>query len=199
MAERARHDWVVRLTHWVGAAALICMILSGWAIYNASPILPFIFPRWATLGGWLAAGIAWHLAAMWVLMADGLVYLAWGFGSGHFRRDFWPIQGRALAADFGAALRLRLRHRGGAYNTVQRAFYVGVLFAIWLAILTGFSIWKPVQFGWLTWLFGGYDLARRLHFVAMTLIVAFLVVHVALVAIVPSTLPSMIFGRRRRA
>ncbi len=66
------HPAIVRLTHWVGAAALICMILSGWSIYNASPILPFTFPAWAGLGGWLAGGIAWHISAMWVLRADGL-------------------------------------------------------------------------------------------------------------------------------
>ena len=60
---RAARPLVVRLTHWVGAFALGCMILSGWQIYNASPLLPFVFPARVTLGGWLAAGIAWHLAA----------------------------------------------------------------------------------------------------------------------------------------
>ena len=48
------------------------MILSGWAIYNVSPSLPFTFPCWMTLGGWLAGGIAWHISAMWVMFMDGL-------------------------------------------------------------------------------------------------------------------------------
>ena len=52
------HPLIVRLMHWIGAFAIICMILSGWQIYNASPILPFVFPRWMTLGGWLGGGIA---------------------------------------------------------------------------------------------------------------------------------------------
>lgn len=199
MAERVTHHWVVRVTHAVGAAAMICMILSGWAIYNASPILPFAFPRWATLGGWLAAGIAWHLAAMWVLMIDGIVYLAWGFASGHFRRDVWPVSAGELRRDLAAAARLRLAHRPGVYNAVQRAFYLFVLGAVVLAILTGLSIWKPVQLGWLTWVFGGYDVARRIHFACMAGIVVFLIVHLALVAIVPSTVPGMIFGQRVRA
>ncbi len=196
--EEVRHHWVVRVTHATGAAAMICMMLSGWAIYNASPILPFVFPRGVTLGGWLAGGIAWHLAAMWVLIASGVVYLVFGFASGHFRRDFWPIGWAAVRRDLGAALQFKLAH-GGVYNAVQRVFYVIVLLAASLAVLSGFAIWKPVQLGWITWLLGGYDVARRVHFACMVVIAAFLVVHLALVAIVPRTLPGMIFGRVRRA
>lgn len=191
------HDPVVRITHWVGAAAMICMILSGWQIYNASPILPFRFPAAVTLGGWLGAGIAWHIAAMWVLMASGLVYVAWSLASGHFRRDFLPITPAGVVRDLGAALRFRLVHRLGEYNFVQRLLYAAVVVLGLLAVLTGLSIWKPVQLGALTWVFGGYDVARRLHFIAMTGIVGFLIIHVTLVALVPATLVSMITGGRR--
>ena len=79
---------------------------------------------------------------------------------------------------------------------MQRLLYVLVTVAAVFAVLTGLSIWKPVQLGWLTWVFGGYDIARRIHFALMSSIVAFLVVHVALVALVPSTLVSMITGGR---
>jgi thiosulfate reductase cytochrome b subunit len=176
---------------------MICMILSGWQIYDASPILPFVFPRAVTLGGWLAGGIAWHIAAMWVLMADGLVYLAWGFLSGHFARDWLPISASGLRQDFRAALGLRLAHQFGRYNAVQRLLYCLVTAASVLAVLTGLSIWKPVQLGALTWTFGGYDVARRIHFALMCSIVGFLLVHVALVAIVPATLRAMITGGPR--
>jgi len=185
---------VVRLTHWIGAAAMICMILSGWQIYNAAPILPFTFPPLVTLGGWLGAGIAWHIAAMWVLMADGLVYLAWGLASGHFRRDLLPLSPAAFVRDFTAALRLRLRHDTAQYNAVQKALYAFVILAAMLAVLSGLSIWKPVQLQWLTALFGGYDAARVVHFCLMSAITAFLVVHVALVALVPATLRRMTLG-----
>ncbi len=197
MATYARaHPAIVRITHWVGAAAMIVMILSGWAIYNASPILPFVIPPAWTLGGWLGAGIAWHISAMWVLVADGAVYLAWGLASGHFRRHFLPLQPGAVLRELGAALRFRLRHKMGTYNAVQRLLYVLVVVAAVLAVLTGLSIWKPVQLGWLTWVFGGYDLARRIHFALMSSIVAFLVVHVALVMLVPATLVGMVTGGR---
>jgi thiosulfate reductase cytochrome b subunit len=195
-ATRPAHPVIVRITHWVGAAAMIVMILSGWAIYNASPILPFLIPSGLTLGGWLGAGIAWHISAMWVLMADGLVYLAWGFGSGHFRRDLWPVSAGAVGRDLKAALTFRLSHRLGHYNAVQKLLYLLVITAGVLAVLSGLSIWKPVQLGSLTWMFGGYDVARRIHFALMSTIVAFLVVHVVLVALVPSTLVSMITGGR---
>ncbi len=176
---------------------MIAMILSGWAIYNASPILPFVFPPWMTLGGWLGGGIAWHIAAMWVLMADGLIYLVWGLASGHFRRDFLPLSARGVARDFWAALTLRLVHRQGSYNAVQRLLYVLVL-----APRAG-GAERPVDLEAgaarrLTWLFGGYDIARRIHFALMSCIVAFLIVHVVLVALVPSTLVSMITGGAHR-
>ncbi|MCQ8279291.1 cytochrome b/b6 domain-containing protein [Acetobacteraceae bacterium KSS8] len=172
------------------------MIMSGWQIYNASPILPFLFPSWATLGGWLGGGIAWHFAAMWVLFCAGLVYLIYGIASGHLRRDIAPVGPRSVARDLFAALRFRLAHSPGHYNAVQRLLYAGVLLVAVFTVLTGLSIWKPVQLGWLTWLFGGYDLARRIHFACMALIVGFLVIHIALVLIVPRTLWHMIAGGR---
>jgi thiosulfate reductase cytochrome b subunit len=58
-------------------------------------------------------------------------------------------------------------------------------------------LWKPVQFDAVASLFGGYEVMRRVHFVAMSGIVAFVVVHLALVMLVPRTLPTMITGRAR--
>ena len=96
--------------------------------------------------------------------------------------------------DFSAALRGRLGHRLGEYNAVQKVFYWGVLAAILVTILSGLSIWKPVQLQYLTWLFGGYEIARVVHFCGMAAIVGFLVVHLALTLLVPKTLVAMIFG-----
>ena len=190
------HPLIVRVTHWIGAVAMLCMITSGWQIYNASPILPFVFPAWATLGGWLGGALNWHFAAMWVLAGSGLVYLVYGLASGHLRRDIRPAGPRAVWRDMIAALTFRLAHREGHYNAVQRLLYAGVLLVALLTVASGVSIWKPVQFGWITWSLGGYDIARRIHFALMSLIVGFLLVHLALVTLVPSTLRSMITGGR---
>jgi thiosulfate reductase cytochrome b subunit len=189
---RPAHPLPVRIMHWIGATAVICMILSGWTIYNASPSLPFSFPPWTTLGGWLAAGIAWHLSAMWVLFADGVAYLSYAILSGHFRRDIRPVGPKAVLRDLGEAVRFRLDHRLGHYNAVQRLLYTGVIVVICLSVVTGLAIWKPVQLGWLTALFGGYPVARLIHLAMMTLIVGFLVIHLALVVLFPRTFISML-------
>ncbi len=191
-APRPAHPLAVRLLHWVGAAAVMGMMLSGWAIYDASPSLPFTFPAWVTLGGWLAGGIAWHLSLMWVLFADGLAYLLYGALSGHFRRHLCPLGLAALRRDLTAALTGRLGHRLGHYNAVQRLLYSGVIFTLCLAVATGLAIWKPVQFAPLTDFFGGYPLARHLHLAAMIAIALFLVVHLIMVALFPRTLVAMI-------
>ena len=201
------HPLTVRVTHWLNALAMIIMIMSGWRIYNSDPILPLSFPVWLTLGGsyegsvdihnedGLAGALQWHFAGMWLLAINGAIYLAYGLLSGHFRHAFFPVGPAAVLRDTLAALQFRLPHRLGAYNAVQKTLYLGVLTAGVVMVLSGLAIWKPGQFQELTWLFGGFDVARVIHFLGMAAIVAFLIVHVALVVIVPKTLPPMITGR----
>jgi thiosulfate reductase cytochrome b subunit len=189
------HPLIVRVTHWINALAIICMIMSGLRIYNASPLFDFRFPDWMTLGGWLAGALAWHFAAMWLLMLNGLIYLVYGFASGHFRHALLPLYPRDILRDVGAALRFRLSHVLGRYNAVQRIMYAGVIVLIILIVLSGFVMWKPVQLHWFGWLLGDYEGARLIHFFAMAGIVLFIFVHLVLVMIVPSTLKPMITGR----
>jgi thiosulfate reductase cytochrome b subunit len=201
-----RHSALVRIAHWSQALAVLIMIFSGWRIYDNVPILPFMFPYWMTIGGdkyvatttgndWgTGNAIAWHFAGMWLLAASFLLYVLNGVVTGHFRRDFLPVGPKSFLRDFVAAATFRLEHRLGAYNAVQKAFYWGVLFAITMMIASGLAIWKPVQLGWLTWLFGGFATARVVHFVFMVAIVGFILVHVALVALVPKTLVAMTLG-----
>ena len=189
------HPLAVRVMHWLNAVAMVCMIMSGWLIYDASPLFGFSFPRWATLGGWLGGAIAWHFAAMWLLVANGAAYIAWGLAKRHFARRFLPITGRALWQDTRDALGFRLRHTLGVYNSVQRLLYLVTLLLGVAAVVSGLALWKPVQLQALTGALGGYEAARRVHFLAMSGIVGFLVVHVALVALVPSTLVAMVTGR----
>jgi thiosulfate reductase cytochrome b subunit len=192
------HPAWVRITHWINAAAVLVMIGSGWEIYNASPLPLFRFelPKSITLGGWLAGALAWHFAAMWVLVVNGAIYLSLGLATGRFRARLLPIRPREVLRDLAAALRGRLGHEDLAvYNAVQRLLYLGVICAGVVIVLSGLSIWKPVQFQTLTTLFGGYDRARYVHFFAMSTIVAFLAVHIVLALIVPRSLRAMITGR----
>lgn len=194
-ARRLIHPLVVRITHWINAFAMICMIASGWRIYNASPLFDFTFPNSLTLGGWLAGALAWHFAAMWLLVINGLAYLIYGLASGHLRRRLLPLTPRMIGEDAQAALELRLVHSPGRYNAIQKLAYIGVGLTGILVVASGLAIWKPVQFQLLTALFGGYDIARIVHFAAMAGIVLFVLIHLALVALVPATLGPMITGR----
>jgi thiosulfate reductase cytochrome b subunit len=190
------HPVWVRVTHWINALAMLIMIGSGWQIYNASPLFGFTFSRHITLGGWLGGALLWHFAAMWILMLNGLVYLILGFASGRFRRKLIPIWPSDVLRDLFAALRGRLAHEDlSTYNAVQKLLYAGILVAGVTIVLSGLSIWKPVQLQWLTDFFGGYDTARYVHFAAMAVIVAFLVVHVSLAVLVPKSLRAMVVGR----
>jgi thiosulfate reductase cytochrome b subunit len=190
------HPVWVRVCHWINAAAILVMIGSGWQIYNASPLFDFTFPRQIALGNWLAGAIMWHFAAMWVLVVNGIVYLALGFATGRFRRKLVPIDPREVVGDIKAALTFKLAHDDLAhYNAIQKLLYIGVILCGVIIVLSGLAIWKPVQFQELTALFGGYDVARYIHFFAMAAIVAFLVVHVTLALIVPRSLRAMIAGR----
>ncbi|NDL63463.1 cytochrome b/b6 domain-containing protein [Acerihabitans arboris] len=193
------HRAPVRIMHWLNVPILCAMLMSGWGIYNASPIFPALtFPTALTLGGWLGGSIAWHLAVMWALAANGLLYILWGLFSGHFRRDFLPLTPRSALRDVKLALTFRLEHRLGRYNAIQKAFYWFALLCGLLLVLSGLSIWKPVQLYPLVALFGGFDRARYVHFFAMGGIVMFAVVHVAMVVTVPSTFLPMITGYIRR-
>ena len=187
----------VRVVHWINAVAMILMIMSGWQIYNASPLFEgFTFAKSITLGGWLGGALLWHFAAMWILMVNGLIYLALGFATGRFRRKLLPITPGGVIADTKAALTFKLSHEDlSKYNSVQKLLYAGIIVVGVLIVLSGLSIWKPVQLQWLTALFGGYDAARYVHFFCMAAIVAFIVVHVALALIVPKSLRAMIIGR----
>ncbi len=191
----AIHPAWVRVTHWVNALAILMMVGSGWQIYNASPLFPFVFPQAITLGGWLAGALLWHFAAMWLFVLNGLVYVTLGIATGRFRRKLLPIRPGDVIADASAALHGRLSHDDlSVYNGVQKLLYLGVLIAGVVIVLSGLSIWKPVQVQELTALFGGYDFARYVHFTAMATIVGFVIIHVIMAFVVPKSLRAMVTG-----
>jgi thiosulfate reductase cytochrome b subunit len=190
------HPVLVRVTHWVNAFAILIMVASGWRIYNASPLFSFRFPGELTLGGWLAGALQWHFAAMWLLAINGTIYLVYGIVSGHLRRKLLPLTPAAVFRDVRNALRGRLAHDDlSVYNAAQRAAYLSAIVILLVLVASGLVVWKPVQFQTLGVLMGDYEGARLLHFFAMAALVLFVVVHVAMVLLVPRTLPSMFTGR----
>jgi len=186
----------LRITHWLNALGVVLMLMSGWRVYNASPLYHFNFPDGITLGGGRGGALLWHFAAMWIVFVNGLLYLFANVVSRRLFGKFFPVSPRAFAADVAAALRGRLSHDDLAtYNAVQRAAYLFVMLDLGVLVLSGLVLWKSVQFPFLRDLIGGYEVARRVHFFAMAGLVAFLVVHVVMTLLVPRTLVAMIRGR----
>ena len=204
-----RHHGLVRLAHWLNAIVLLGMIASGLQIYMAfrhfgprgepypNPLDGRSLPEWARLGGWLAGGLNWHFALAWPFVITGLVYLGFLAASGEWR----PLLFRPR--DVGPAIRmqlyyLRLRPEHppqGKHNALQKGAYTFIVLLGALSALTGFAIYKPVQLGWLTSLFGGYELARYWHFWTVWIFVGFTLLHVGLVFLVdPPSLRAMITG-----
>ena len=211
MAQTVRvHPLFVRVTHWINAIAILLMIGSGWHIYNNHPIIDFHFPRWAVLGGdpeltyklnkdvGFGNALLWHFSAMWIFFLNGIAALIYGFATGRLQSRWLPIRPSEVWHDFREALRFHLAHDDPRiYNAVQKLSYVGVLLAALLVFASGLAIWKPVQFWWLTALFYDFQGARLAHFIAMSLIVLFLLVHVTLAFLVPKTIVAMVTGSAR--
>jgi thiosulfate reductase cytochrome b subunit len=191
------HPIWLRITHWLNAFAALIMMFSGWRIYDASPVFRnIVIPPSITLGGWLGGALQWHFAAMWLLVFNGIVYLALNLASGRFRTKFFPLSPRAVLRDLFAALTGKLSHADlRHYNAVKKLAYLFVVVDLTVLVLSGLAIWKSVQFPLLRELMGGYDRARIVHFCAMALMAAFVIVHVAMVALVPRSLLTMLRGR----
>ena len=195
------HPAIVRVTHWINAAAMIVMIMSGWKIYNDEVIFGALyFPESIVLGIWAQHALQWHFLGMWILALNGLVYLGYGIASGRFRRLLLPLRPGEVIRDALAAARFRLVHADlTVYNAVQKLLYLGIMLVIVLQVVTGVAIWKPVQFAGIIDLLGGFQGARLAHFVGMAAIVGFLLVHVALAMLVPRTILAMLTGGSRLA
>jgi thiosulfate reductase cytochrome b subunit len=206
-----RHHWIVRLTHWIAVAAIMIMVGSGLRIFNAYPAFarrgetfccyPFEhepIPAWLTFGGWLGGARHWHFAMMWVLVLDGLAYMAFIYLHGEWR-DLVPRRGdlRDTIQMIRFYLFLRRDHpHQGKHNALQKSAYYAMPWLGVVLVLTGLAIWKPVELSPLTAVFGGFIWARYWHFMAMTALVILAVGHVFMVfAVDPYSIPSMITGR----
>jgi len=193
---RKLHPAPIRIMHWINALAMFVMIGSGWKIYDDDVIFGWLhIPEALTIGRWAQHGLQWHFFGMWMFVINGLAYVVYGFASGRFRRMLVPIYWSELLAEIKDALRLRLSHDDlTRYNAVQKLLYIGVIGVGFLTVISGLALWKPVQFSELFALFGSFQNVRLVHFLCMTAIVLFVLVHVALALLVPRTLLAMITG-----
>jgi thiosulfate reductase cytochrome b subunit len=193
---RKLHPLPLRIMHWINAVVIFIMIGSGWKIYNDEVIFGWLhFPEWLTIGKWAQHGLQWHFTGMWIFVLNGLCYLVYGLATGRFRRMLLPVYWSDVLQTVRETLRLHLAHDDlTKYNAVQKLLYIGVICIGIMIFISGLAIWKPVQFSELLSLFSNLQNARLVHFLCMSAIVGFVVVHVVLALLVPRTLVSMMTG-----
>lgn len=201
------HPWWLRAIHWCNAAAIVLLIMSGWRIYDATNFLHILtrdshgnlvrgIPRNWTLGGWLGGALQWHFAAMWILFGTTLLYLIMVTVTKRFTRQFLPVSIPGIFRDLLATFTGKLSHADlRHYNFVQKAAYLFAMLDIIVLICSGLVLFKSVQFPILRTLLGGYETARYIHFIAMLLLVGFILVHVVMALLVPKTIKAMLWGR----
>ena len=172
------HPLWLRCCHWINAVTVAGMICSGWRIYNASPLFSFNYPAALTLGGWLGGALLWHFALMWILLINATIYLTLGICSGRFRSKFFPLSWTSLKKSLyaGTVWKAASYEYAGIQYGAKVAYILIILDGAAL-LLSGLVLWKPVQFSLLTILFGGYDTARYIHFLCMSIMVLFIIIH----------------------
>jgi thiosulfate reductase cytochrome b subunit len=212
------HSGIVRTTHWLVVLGFVGLIVSGTAILIAHPRFywgetgTYSSPAWLDLRldpvydhtGW---GRALHFLSAWVFAASGLVYIAGGLVSGHFRADLLPQKTELSSSAVASALRLGFRKRGEhaatrRYNVVQKLSYLVVVFALCpVMVWTGLAMSPALtaQYPVLAATFGGHQSARTVHFLVADLLVLFLVVHVTMLVLVGfgTHVRAMVTGYRR--
>jgi len=190
------HPLPLRLMHWINAVAIFIMIGSGWKIYNDEVIFGWLhFSEYLTIGKWAQHGLQWHFLGMWIFVLNGITYIGYGLLTGRFRRMLLPVRWKDISQTVSDALKFHLAHDDlTKYNAVQKLLYIGVICVGIMIVISGLAIWKPIQFSELLALFGNFQNARLVHFLCMSAIVLFIVVHVTLALLVPRTLVSMMTG-----
>jgi thiosulfate reductase cytochrome b subunit len=137
--------------------------------------------------GW---GRSLHFLAAWCLVLPGAVYLLSGILGGHFRTHIWPrlreLSPPLVWRDVVDHLRLRIPPATGGpqYGLLQKCAYSFVIFvAAPLIVVTGLTMSPAVTAGYpvLLRLFGGYQSARTIHFLAFAAILLFVFAHVLMV------------------
>jgi thiosulfate reductase cytochrome b subunit len=180
------HPIIVRITHWLNFIALSIMVASGLRIFNASPLFDFHFPKWILLGGWLGGARLWHFAAMWIFFFNGVIAVTYNIISRHGRETtiFRKRDIPGILPMIKYYLRIEKQHpKYGKYNSLQKLAYTSTPFLAIGVTLSGLVMYLPVQLQPLTWILGGYDFARWLHFLFMAALVFFFLGHIFMVSI----------------
>ncbi len=207
-----RPSVLVRVTHWITTVCAFVLLFSGIEIVISHPrfywgetgnvMTPSLFdiPIPASRP-WVQTGYGYvlpdqngwsrdlHFQAAWILLFTALAYVAYGLIKGHFRKNLLPEPGtfnvRTLANDFASHLRFQYPS-SSSYNLLQRLTYLAVIFVLFpVAIWTGLAMSPAITsvFPFLVTSLGGHQSARTIHFFVTVFLVAFVIIHVAMVCL----------------
>jgi thiosulfate reductase cytochrome b subunit len=193
-----KHPLAIRWFHWINFPVLAIMIWSGLLIYWANDVyrlgwgdktllkfFPNSFNEALNIPYRLAEGMSFHFVFMWILIINGILYFLYLLFSKEYKlifpnkkslKEAWLVLLHDLHIKKGLPPQKK-------YNAAQRIAYTGVIIMGILMVLTGLSIYKPVQLNWLCALLGGYEWARAAHFIITILFGLFFLVHIVQVII----------------
>ena len=200
--EAPRRLLVVRITHWIAALSILSLLASGIGILISHPRL-----YWGETGNistpslidlpipFIIGPSVWnrpiHFLSAWFLVFAGVAYVVGGFATGHFRKDLMPaksdLRWHRIIGVISDHLSWKRADNTWTYNVVQRLTYLVVVFALFPAIIwTGLAMSFAVTsvFPILATALGGHQSARTLHFVFVSLLVLFLIVHLVMLSLV---------------
>lgn len=164
----------VKILHGLIIISLFLMMGSGLQIYNATPVFGgkegWRFPKWATLGDWLAGARNWHFAVMWVFAFTLLIYGIYILLTQRWKRKFFSEQDRK-------ALQVGENPKRRTYAW-HRLIYTGIIPVLLLAIASGLAMYKPAQLHWLSGLFINWQILRTVHFLTVPISLLFILVHI---------------------
>jgi thiosulfate reductase cytochrome b subunit len=218
---------LIRITHWVNVPVLIVLAMSGLQILSAYPFFGprgedwtwvplrgWVIPDVLRAGSHLAGARHLHFLFAWIFVGNAVFYVVYLFASGAYKeRLFWPPRDtKPMFQQLAVYLRIRKEPPASGfyaseppgeqvplgYNGLQRNAYTACLVLALLEVLSGFAMWKPVQLWWLAAIFGGYQGARVVHWLALLALVAFAVVHVVMVLLHRKAIVEMVTGGKPR-
>jgi thiosulfate reductase cytochrome b subunit len=188
-----KHPLAIRWFHWVNFPAIAIMIWSGLLIYWANDVygvkiggkelikfFPDSFYKALHIPFHLAQGMAYHFVFMWLFLINGVAYVLYTFISGEWKY-LLPNKNSFKQAWLVLLHDLRIRKQAPPftkYNSAQQIAYTAIIVMGFGSILTGLAIYKPIQFGWLVWLLGGYEAARLEHFILTIGYCLFFAIHI---------------------
>jgi thiosulfate reductase cytochrome b subunit len=195
ISDYPRHSFVVRITHWITALGFAGLLVSGIAILLSHPRLywgetgniampslidlplPFIL---ANQNGW---GRYLHFLSAWGVVLSGAVYVFSGLVTAHFRKNLLPAK---ADLNWKSLLKLFRSAETSSYNVLQRITYLIVVFGLFpFVIWTGLAM-SPALVSVipsLVTVLDGHQSARTLHFFVAVILVLFVIVHLAMIAL----------------